>query len=129
MHETVKKHPDSYTKNNVCGRVKNINYNGTTLKGSWEVKTAKWLDLQNIRWTNECDSFEYKYKQKTHLYFPDFYLIDLDVFIEVKGYKVERDTYKWNSVPNKLIIIDKNSIHKLDKLNINDVISNNTWLK
>ena len=48
MLEAVRKHPDSYTKNNVCGRVKIVEYNGIKLKGKWELKVAKWLDGQNI---------------------------------------------------------------------------------
>lgn len=129
MKKAVLKHTDSYTKYNVCGRVKNIKYKNAVLKGKWELKVAMWLDGHNIKWSNESHSFNYEYKTKKHLYFPDFYLPFYNVFIEVKGYKVERDNYKWNSVDQPLIIINKNNIHKLNNLTINDLINEYIWVK
>lgn len=122
MKTVVENNPDSYTKNNICGRVKNIKYNGVTLKGSWELKTAQWLDFQNIIWENEPKSFPYIWNGKEHKYFPDFYLTNFDVYIEVKGYKTERDEAKWSQFPETLIVIDKKYIHKLDLLKIENFL-------
>jgi PAB1-binding protein PBP1 len=38
---------------------------------------------------------------------PDFYLPGTDEFIEIKGYKTEKDTAKWNQFPadKKLTIL------------------------
>lgn len=33
-------------------------------------------------------------------YFPDFYLPESDMWIEVKGYETERDIAKWESMIN-----------------------------
>ena len=51
--------------------------------------------------------FEYEWENKIHLYFPDFYLPDYDIYIEVKGYERERDRCKWKVVPNLLVLKKK----------------------
>ena len=103
MKMAVEKYPESYSKNNVCGRVKIIEYNGVKLKGSWELLVAKWLDENNITWQHEVQTFSYKWNGD-RTYFPDFYLPEEDLYIEVKGYKTDRDDAKWKSVPNLLVI-------------------------
>lgn len=121
MQETVRKYPNSYTKNNVCGRIKTVEYRGAKLKGSWELKTAQWLDYLNEEWIHEVNPQEYIWNNKSHLYFPDFYLPNRNVYIEVKGYKTDRDTAKWTQFKGTLIIIDKTIIHKLNTLTLHDL--------
>lgn len=118
MKRVVELNPDSYSKNNVVGRVKNIDYNGVKLKGSWEVLVAKWLDSYQIKWGHETRYFEYEWNG-VRKYFPDFYLPEYDLYIEVKGYETERDIAKWRSLPN-LIVFKLNEI-KLIKNNKLDV--------
>lgn len=114
MRKAVINNPLSYSANNVCGRTKIIEYNGFKLNGKWELEVAIFLDYNNIRWTNIVDGFEYLWEGKNHLYFPDFYLVDFDKYIEVKGYERERDRQKWKSIDN-LIIIKLNEIKKIRK--------------
>ena len=113
MKLAVKTHQDSYTKNNVIGRVKNIDYKGTKLKGSWELLFAQWLDKNNIAWKHEVKGFEYEWNG-TRLYYPDFYLPELDVYVEIKGYETERDRIKWKAVSN-LIVVKKKGIEEIKK--------------
>lgn len=98
---------------NVLGRVKNYKYNGKILKGKWELKIAQLLDENNIIWTNVIKPTPYLWNDDWHLYFPDFYLNEKDVYIEVKGYQRERDLLKWEYFDKKLIIIKKNDIKLL----------------
>lgn len=121
MKKAVEKNPDSYSKNNVSGRVKIVEYKGHKLKGSWEVKTAKWLDSQSIKWKNEVNPQPYFWNNSWHLYFPDFWLEELDIYIEVKGYKTERDNAKWSQFKGTLLIVDSQIIDNLDDLTINDL--------
>jgi hypothetical protein len=107
MKRVVRENPDSYSSKNVCGRTKKIIYNGFELNGSWELIVAKWLDDNNINWTNKITPFTYIWNGNDHLYFPDFYLPDYDRYIEVKGYERERDRHKWKVVPNLVIIKQK----------------------
>lgn len=112
MRRAVMTHPESYTANNVSGRTPIIKYNGFRLKGTWELETAKWLDKNNIKWTNIINGIEYIWNNSAHLYYPDFYLIELDYYIEVKGYERDRDRVKWQSV-ERLIILKKDDILKI----------------
>ena len=119
MSKIAKEKPDSYSINNVSGRVKMFEYNGFKLKGNWELKIAKLLDENNIKWTNKIEPFPYFWNNSWHLYFPDFYLVDLDIYIEVKGFERERDRIKWKSVNKKLIILKEKEIELLSKNDIN----------
>jgi hypothetical protein len=112
MKNAVLKNPESYTASNVSGRTPIIEYNGFKLKGTWELEVAKWLDKNNIKWTNKIKPFEYEWENFTHLYFPDFYLMEFDKYIEVKGFERERDKCKWKVVKD-LIIIKKDEIKKI----------------
>ena len=114
MKIVVKENPNSYNKNNVSGRVKLIEYNGTSLKGTWELKTAIWLDSLNVSWNHEVNPQKYYWNDDWHLYFPDFYLEKYNAHIEVKGYKTKRDDAKWAQFNGTLAIIDKNNIQILD---------------
>lgn len=115
MKKAVETHHDSYTKNNVVGRVRNIEYKGVKLKGSWEVLVAQWLDNNNVKWEYETKYFEYEWNG-IRRYYPDFYLPELGLYVEVKGYERERDLAKWKVVPNL----------KVFKLNEINAIKTNT---
>lgn len=104
MRGVVERHPESYSTHNVCGRVKRIEYNGSVLLGKWELEVAKALDKENIKWTNEMDPFKYEWDGSVRKYFPDFYLPDMDLYIEVKGYERDRDRAKWSVVPNLRVL-------------------------
>jgi hypothetical protein len=122
MKRAVENHPDSYTKDNVVGRVKNIDYNGVKLKGGWELIVAKWFDENNIKWEYETKSFDYEWNGLKK-YYPDFYLPDFNLFIEVKGYQTDRDLSKWKSVKNLLVFkIDEIKKIKNNTLNIIDFL-------
>jgi hypothetical protein len=112
MKRAVLNNPESYTASNVSGRTPIIEYNGFKLKGTWELEVAKWLDRNDIKWTNKLKPFEYEWENSTHLYFPDFYLVEFDRYIEVKGFERERDRCKWKVVKD-LIIIKKDDIKKI----------------
>lgn len=119
MQLAVKKYPLSYSANNVCGRTKIQEYNGHKLNGKWELEFAKWLDESHIKWTNIMNGFEYYWNDNKHIYFPDFYLSELNIYVEIKGYERERDIEKWKVV-NNLIVLKKKEIEliKNKKFNI-----------
>lgn len=82
------------------------------MDSSWELIVAKYLDSLNIKWIRNKNSFNYECDNKIHKYFPDFYLVDYDYYIEVKGYERKRDLAKYSSLKN-LIIIRSNEINKI----------------
>ena len=78
-----------------------INYKGVDLHGTWELAYAKYLDSNNIKWSRPTERFEYKYNDTLRHYTPDFYLIDSDTYIEIKGYKTSKDMAKWDQFPKE----------------------------
>lgn len=114
MKKVVKERPESYSASNVNGRVKKVEYNGNIFDSSWEVVVAKFLDDNNILWERPQNGFEYIWENDTHLYYPDFYIPSMDLYIEVKGYKRDRDEYKWKSL-NNLVVIKQKEINAINK--------------
>jgi len=129
MRKAVLNNPDSYSSSNVSGRTPIYIYKGYKLKGSWEVEVAKFLDYLDIKWTNVLSGIPYDWENSSHIYFPDFFLVEMGVYIEVKGYERERDRAKWKTIDN-LLILKKNEIDIIKKYNsINNTDSCNDELK
>lgn len=106
VQKAVKRNPEAYRGSKDTKHVRRIEYNGHTLIGQWELKVAKYLDSQNIKWINTISGFEYEWQGKEHKYFPDFYLPDFNLYLEVKGYQFQpdRDIQKWSRVPNLKVL-------------------------
>jgi hypothetical protein len=112
MRRAVLNNPKSYSSNNVSGRTPIIEYKGFKLKGKWELEVAHWLDNNDIKWTNITDGFDYEWRGSKHRYYPDFHLLDYNIYIEVKGFERDRDIAKWQAVEN-LVLIRKNEIRMI----------------
>lgn len=115
MKKAVRENPGSYSGSNVNGRSKKSEYKGFMMDSSWELEFAKWCDTENIKWIKPENGFEYEWNGK-RIYYPDFYLPELDVYIEVKGYQRDRDLAKWKSLDN-LVVIKLNEIKKIKEGN------------
>lgn len=74
-------------------------YKGIDMHGKWEYNYAVWLDENKIQWERCKESFEYEFGGKQRRYTPDFYLKESDTYVEIKGYKTEKDEAKWNQFP------------------------------
>lgn len=96
-----------------------IPYKGIILQSQWELKVAIFLDSRNILWERPTKSFDYTFEDKVLQYFPDFYLTDYNLYIEVKGWTQAKDLCKWRDFPDKLLIIDRHTINCLDTVNFN----------
>lgn len=111
----LKDNPGSIHKYSVKKHI----YKNTIFDSGWEILFAQYLDDNNISWERPGVGFEYEFEQDIHLYFPDFFLPELNIFVEIKGYKQARDEAKWNSLINdhgcKLIIITLKEINKIKK--------------
>lgn len=65
------------------------------LNSSWEVKVAKFLDEKNILWIRPRYIKWIDPKSKEHLYYPDFYLPDFDLYLDPKNpYCMKKDEEK-----------------------------------
>ena len=105
--KNLENHPESYSYKNFCGRSKKTLYKDEWMHSSWELTFAKWCDSNNIKWTKKVRYFEYWWNSSIRKYFPDFYLEEFDVYVEVKGYETDRDIEKWKVVPNLIVVKDK----------------------
>ncbi len=90
-------------------------YKGVDLHGKWELKYAMYLDGNNVLWRRCSERFEYIFEGKKRHYTPDFYLPETDAYIEIKGYKTEKDKVKWSCFPSnkKLIVLMKNDLKNI----------------
>ena len=72
------------------------------MRSGWEIKVADYLTSKNIDWFYEVGWLEI---DDTTRYLPDFYLPELDVYIEVKGIKKEEDMKKFFRAAEKYNIL------------------------
>ena len=108
MQEAVRKYPESYTSSN-RGRTKQIIHDGIKFQGKWELEFYNWCVTNHIVVVRSNEWFEYEWNGERK-YFPDFYLPEKDLYVEIKGYETDRDKAKWASFPKQLKIIRKTDI-------------------
>lgn len=82
------------------------------MDSTWEVAMAERLDANGIKWIRD-KSIRLQYLTKggrKRNYEPDFYLPELDLYIEVKGYWTDRARHKMKDIceknPGKICILE-----------------------
>jgi hypothetical protein len=113
MKEAVKKNPSAYTSSN-RGRTKQIELDGIKFQGSWELIFYNYCKSKQISVERCTESFPYMWEGERS-YYPDFYLPDLDLYIEIKGYETERDRKKWEHFPKSLKVLKEKDISDIKK--------------
>jgi hypothetical protein len=113
MKKAVEENPESYTSSN-RGRTKQIVYNDIKFQGNWELEFYKYCEKNHIKVERVNVWFEYEWNG-IRKYFPDFYLPDYDLYIEIKGYETDKDHAKWTQFPKKLKVIKKKEIFAIKK--------------
>lgn len=115
ISKTVKRKVANGTWHNSRGKKYVVEYKGIKFDSSWEVAYAKFLDSKNIRWKRNTDSFCYFWNNENHNYTPDFYLVDTNEYVEIKGWEQERDRAKWSQFPTDktLIILKEEDLKRL----------------
>jgi hypothetical protein len=97
--------------------------NNMYFRSSWEANIARLLNYMGIEWDYEPKQFIFKgvYKQPIS-YTPDFYLVNKDKWVEVKGWmdkksklKLERFEQYYPHEYDKLILIDEEKYKKLEE--------------
>jgi hypothetical protein len=91
------------------------NYKGVDLHGKWELRYAQYLDRNEIKWERCKTSFSYEFEGKQRKYTPDFYLIETNEYVEIKGYKTPKDEAKWSQFPKSetLLVLMKKELKNL----------------
>ncbi len=101
--ECFKKQDGGYRENSVKSNgqwIEDSYGNNVFLQSAYEVKCAQILNAHNLKWTRPS-YFEYVLpnSNKTLKYYPDFYLPDLNVYLDPKNKLLQqRDYYKIKSV-------------------------------
>jgi hypothetical protein len=96
-------------------KIKNINGEIQHIQGSWEKRFVEFLNKKQIKWERNHIGITYIFDEDEKMYFPDFYLEDYDLYIEVKGYETEKDKAKFSQFPFKLIVIRQTEINNLEE--------------
>lgn len=73
-------------------RTKRVIYNNQKFDSSWEVIVAKYLDANNIAWTIPAPIIWYDSSNKSHKYYADFYLPQINLYLDPKNPYVIRIT-------------------------------------
>jgi hypothetical protein len=89
-------------------------YKEVWMDSSWELEFAKRLDSLKIKWERKnIRKFDYlDFNEKNKKYYPDFYLPDFDLYVEIKGYWTKENIHKMKKVQEiyksvKFKILDK----------------------
>lgn len=73
---------------------KRIAVDGIMMRSAYEARFAKALNERSLRWEYEPRWFSLS---SAKLYMPDFYVVDLDVYVEVKGWWRDDAREKFNA--------------------------------
>lgn len=96
MRKIAAEKPGSYSGGYNRGRVKTmVCSNGFTVIGSWERDFVEFCVEKRILIEQPNIGFSYVFGGE-RTYYPDFYLPDLDLYVEIKGYQTDKDLTKWN---------------------------------
>ena len=113
-------------KQSLCnsgGKCKWFEVSGQMVQGTWERNLAILMSFLEISWTKlkvNKDVIVYKFKENEKRYTPDFYLPELDRFLELKGYWWGDDQEKMKAIfeqhpefEKKCVIIRKKLYNEL----------------
>lgn len=89
------------------------------LRSSYELAYVEWLDKNNVLWKQNHERFPYEWNKKKRFYYPDFFLIQDNCFVEIKGYETKQDKAKWKTFPHKLLVLKG---HDLKKMGLNVIL-------
>ena len=93
---------------NLCGKGKRGYYQGYYCQSSWELAYVIYCLEHNINIIRNKKSFSYILDGIKRSYFPDFYLVDENKYIEIKGYYDNKTKEKEKQFPkNEILVVIK----------------------
>ena len=103
--ESMQKAYSTYTRR-TPGKFKYGYYKGVWCDSSWELAYLLYCLDHNILVERNKIGFTYIWQDAPHHYFPDFYLPDIESYVEIKGYKSERDVAKIEQFSERLLVLE-----------------------
>lgn len=105
-----------------CRRGKRADLGNVFFRSGWEANVARIFVLSGIRWDYEPHRFRFADEGDDILsYCPDFYLPDLDIWVEVKGWMDEKSIRRLEKFMDyypeqyeKLVLIDEKKYRMLE---------------
>lgn len=97
----------------VAGRAKMGWYKGIYCNSSWELAYVIYNLDHNVNFIRNKNGFKYIYEGSEHTYFPDFYLVDSDTYVEIKGYKDNKAKAKESQFKHNLIMLEYNEMQPI----------------
>lgn len=126
MQNAVLSNPESYAGGYNRGRVKSIVCsNGFRVLGNWERQFVEFCVSNDVKIEQPNTGFPYMWNGP-RVYFPDFYLPEIDKWVEIKGLETERDRVKWDAlrtIHNKDLLV----IKSISSISIELLLANTTW--
>jgi hypothetical protein len=89
---------------NKYGTGKSGYFRGVWMRSTWERNVARVFDALGLTWEYEKHRFPFG-----GVYIPDFYLSELDLWIEVRGWETETFKKKWSefSIGRRVLLVDQ----------------------
>lgn len=87
-------------------------------QSSYELRMAILLDKSGLKWKRNSERFYFTWNEKQTYYVPDF-VIDcngVELLIETKGFKTEKDEAKWKSCTKPLFVVYLQELQELETL-------------
>lgn len=95
----------------IChSKAKHGYYMGIYCDSLWELCYIIYAKDNGINIVRNKKSFTYIYNNQEHLYFPDFYNLDTNTYIEIKGYKDKKAKSKQEQFPLELEVLEKSQM-------------------
>ena len=117
LSKSLKGKTGGYRPNSGWGKFKKSRYRGTWMDSSWETQFAERLDRLKIRWTRGKHHIPYATLDGTaHKYYPDFYIVDKDEFVEISGYPIGNKEEKLKLVIEQNPLINLIILRKLNEV-------------
>lgn len=113
MKKRFAENPESFMGGN-RGKVRQVEVDGIRLHGNWELIFYMWAKNLGIEILRTPKGFPYTWNGE-RTYYPDFYIPAHNIYVEIKGYEKERDRAKWNQFPEKLLVVKRSQIEKIEK--------------
>lgn len=103
---TAKKYHSTH-ENNSVGKGKRGWYKGIHCQSSWELAYVIYQLEHGINIIRNKKGFKYTWNGSEHTYYPDFYLPDLNQYIEIKGYYSDRDKCKIEQFVGNILVLQR----------------------
>lgn len=123
VRKAYSKYRENPRKNYKYGR-----YKGIWCDSSWELAYVLYCIDNNIKFERNKIGFKYIWQESVHTYFPDFYLPDINTYVEIKGRRSDRDNAKQEQFKYNLLVLNCNEMRPILNYVINKYGKNFTDL-